>query len=126
MNRALILGVAVFLAVVGIGLMGVDNTASAGGCHGWFGGHGGWGCHGCHGCHGDHACHGGWGCHGLLSGLFGCHGNHCCGCHGYDHGCCGCHGEVEGVEPEVVEEAPAANRTYKRRPFGLRKVSFVR
>lgn len=79
MNRALIFGIAIFFAVVGIALLGADNSAVAG--HG---------CNGCNGCSGYDCggCHGG--CHG--GGLFhrlrnrGCHGCH--GCHGYND-CCG-------------------------------------
>ncbi len=74
MNRALIFGIAIFFAVVGIALLGADNTAVAG--------------HGCCGCNGGGGHCGGGGCLGGLFGGHGCHGNgH--GCHGNSHGCCG-------------------------------------
>src|SRR6185369_16267568 len=67
MNRILILGIAMFIAIVGIALVGGEKVAVAG--------------HGCHGC-----CCGGDCCGG---------GGECCGgchCHGHRrhrcHGCC--------------------------------------
>jgi hypothetical protein len=138
MNRALVLGIAIFLAVVGIALLGGDNAAVAGhGCHG---------CNGCGGCDGCFGCNGGcFGCHGcrggLLRGLFrGCHGCH--GCHGNNDCCgevvedaCGCHGgaaaeEAAPTEAEVDEAAPpapeGADASRKRAPFGFRQVHFTR
>ena len=81
MNRALVFGITLFLAVVGFALLstGTGSTAQAGHC-----------CGSCHGC--------GGGCHG---GLF--HHHHgCCGCQGYTSCCgaapvCGCCGTSEGA-----------------------------
>lgn len=91
MNRALILGIAIFFAVVGIALMSGDNAALAG--HG---------CNGCDGCSG-YSCDGG--CNGCGGGFFkkmrnkhrnkGCHG-----CHGYND-CCG----QPACEPACCEPA---------------------
>ena len=95
MNRALILGIAIFFAVVGIALVGGESKAVAG--------------HGCHGCAGD--CGGGCDCGG---------GFDCCGCHGRRHHrrhrrhrCCGCDGPpaccgVEQCAPTCACPAPAA------------------
>ena len=116
MNRIVVLGVAIFLALVGIALVGGEQTAEAGlfnrgggcgcacdggGCHGRRRCHGR--CDGCHGgdccaskcdgcscngsCHGRHRCHGRDRCHGGLFGRHRCNG--CNGCHG---GCDGCGG----------------------------------
>src|ERR1044071_8455754 len=70
MNRILILGVAMFLAIVGIALIGGEKTAVAG--------------HGCHGCccGGDCCCGGGCCC----GGHHHRHHRHHCGCGGC---CCG-------------------------------------
>jgi uncharacterized protein (TIGR03000 family) len=136
MNRKLLLGVFIFLAVVGISLVG-DQPQAMGGwwhraanCGGWGGyyGHGGWG-----GCYGYTGCYGGWGgCYGYTgcAGWSGCYGgwggcygwSGCggyvayagCGCSGYvlstDVGCCG-NGAVisEGktVTPDAVQEDSA-------------------
>jgi hypothetical protein len=95
MNRTVLLGIAIFFAVVGIALLGGEQQAVAG--------------HGCnsycdcssYGC--DGACDGASSCHGR-QGLFarlrarhggrGCHGNGGCngGCHGYADCCNSCHG----------------------------------
>ena len=105
MNRALILGVVAFLAIIGIALMASDNsTAQAG--HGCCGCHGG--CHGCHGCYGG----GGHGCHGYSS---------CCGCNGGGH-----YEEAAPAGGGEEAPAPAAARSYQRKPFGFRQVSFRR
>lgn len=122
MNRALIFGIAIFCALVGLALLGTDNTAMAG--------------HGCCGCHG---------------GCGGCNGNShgCCGCHGYQEpvacGCCGesysnGHGNGHGGAPADApgaEPPPAlipmggappapAPSAYRRAPAGFRTVSFRR
>ena len=118
MNRKLLLGIAVFLAVAGIALMGGEKRAVAGhGCHGLFGGGGhcggidaGGGCRGGHALFRRHGCHGlGKGrCHGLGHGLGkgrghglgkgGCHGLSIGRCHGAER-CQGrdrCHGRRRG------------------------------
>lgn len=98
MNRTLVLGIAILLAVVGLALMGGEKQAVAGhGCHGG----GGHGCHGVSDCHGGgavDACNGRSRCHGLFSGRRkGCHGRRN-RCHGAAPACCGavvqpgCHG----------------------------------
>src|SRR5262249_20680435 len=79
MNRIVVLGLALFFALVGIALIGGDSKAVA------FG-HRCGGCNACGGCHGGHRCHGGGGCHAR------CHGGHrrCHGgCNGCNGGCCG-------------------------------------
>ncbi len=109
MNRTLLFGVSVFLALVGISLMGGSRQAVAG--FGWRG------CHGFHGCYGGYVsdCRGCWGrgyyvgsncygCHGC-NGCYGCHGcNGCDGCFGCQ-GCHGCHGGWR-VEPQAVPAVP--------------------
>ena len=71
MNRhALILGIAIFVAIVGLSVLGGENQAMAG--------------HGCQGCGGCSACDGCYGCSGYACG--GCDG--CGGCGGYAR-CCG-------------------------------------
>lgn len=115
MNRTLFMGIAVFLAVVGIALVGGEKQAVAGhGCHGCHGSYNcdGGGCHGdnggCHaanhGCAGRQRCHGRRR-HGLFSHRRRCHGrSH--GCHGYvAPSCCGCSGQA--IEAAPAEEAPA-------------------
>ena len=111
MNRTLMFGIFVFLAVVAVGLMGegvTTQTAQAGHCCGY--------CHG--GCYGCSGCHGCWG---------GCHG--CWGCHGCS-GCCGCYGGGEVVPDSPSGDAPppppSASREYSRQPFGFRKATFRR
>lgn len=115
MNRIVVLGVAIFFALVGIALVGGENKASA------FGflrlGGGGYGCSGCNGCHGGHhnrcchnRCHGG----GCCSSNYGCCSSSCHGgrhrCHGRcNGGCCGGYGGCCGgvvVEKGAVQ-APA-------------------
>jgi hypothetical protein len=84
MNRIVVLGLAMFFAIVGIALLGGDSKAMAFGhrkccscssCNGCNGG-----CHGCHsrchGCHKRHRCHGCNGCNG-------CNGGSCCSNGGY-------------------------------------------
>ena len=111
MNRTVVMGLAIFFALVGIALMGGESKAVAG--------------HGCHGCGGGHGCDGG-GCHGPISDCCGvptdccgaahhcggrrhhrarrhrCHGrNHCGGyngCAGYHNGCGGYHGGCGGYD----------------------------
>jgi len=111
MNRTLVLGIAIFLAVVGIALFGGQTTeAVAGhGCHG---------CHGCSGCAGYSACSGCHSCSGFCHGgflrrIFRCHGCHgCSGCYGSCHGGCyggGCAGgevHYESGDGEVPPPAP--------------------
>jgi hypothetical protein len=126
MNRVVLLGVAVFLAIVGIALLGGgSNTALAGhGCCGCCGGGcdcGGWCGGGCGGCHGGYGCHGGGhGCHGG----YGCHG----GCGGYaSHG--GGYANGYAVAPAPRQTRPATvvvRRSYQRQPAGFRRISFRR
>lgn len=123
MNRVVLLGVAVFLAVVGIALLGGANSALAGhGCCGC--------CGGCNGCYGG--CCGG--CNGGYGGCCGgCHGGYDCGgCHG---GCGGYayNGNAQGGSyamrsaPQKSAPAPVvAQRTYRRVPVGYRRISFRR
>jgi hypothetical protein len=118
MNRALIFGIAIFFAVVGLAMLGADNTAVAG--------------HGCCGCHG--------GCGGCYGNGHGCHGNSH-GCCGYEEpvacGCCGSGGYSNGHAPHdapAAEAPPApaaapaapAPSAYRRAPAGFRTVSFRR
>jgi hypothetical protein len=106
--------VAVFLAIVGIGLLGAGTDMALAG-HGCCGCNGG--CYGCNGCHGCNGCNGGYGCHG------------CYGCHGYNH----------APAPVAAPPAAAARRTapsttiaatpdrsHSRSPAGFRKISFRR
>lgn len=58
MNRALLFGLVIFLAMVGISLVGGEQQAVAG--------------HGCHGCYGGYSCHGCYGCY--ASSCYGCYG----------------------------------------------------
>ena len=115
MNRTLMLGIAVFFAVIGISLLGSQSQAVAGhGCHGsggygWNGGGwcGGGGCHGGvvydsgHGCHGSYGCHGDCGGRrGLLHRLHQRRGHRLARFrHGCDGGCWGggCHGGYVNV-----------------------------
>lgn len=112
MNRTLVFGIAMFVAVVGIALLGSEKEAAAGhGCHGCFGvacdgGHGGLfagRCHGHHRCHGRDRCHGRHHrCHGRHHRCHGrdrCHGHHRChglfgGRHHRCHGVPACCGEI--------------------------------
>jgi hypothetical protein len=112
MNRALLFGIAIFFAVVGIALMGSDSKVLAG--HGCNGGCAGAGCDG--GCMG--ACHGGGcagnACNGGCNGrrhhrrnrCHGCHANACCGNGG---GCAGggCAGGCAGSAAPATDVAPA-------------------
>src|SRR5688572_30686823 len=106
MNRIVVLGLALFFALVGIALVGGDSKALAfghrcGGCHGCNGGcHGG--CHSsCHGgCHRrHHRCHGR--CHGGCNG--GCHG----GCNGGYSNCCSTGGYAAPMEKQAPMPAQA-------------------
>lgn len=128
MNRALVLGIAIFFAVVGIALLGGESKAVAG--------------HGCHGCHACAGCDCGGcvgacdGCHcsgrvGLLARLrarrcHSCRGCHAChGCHAVVT-CCGCHGGGETPPPAETEAPPSeARQIYERVPFA-NQVSFRR
>ena len=89
MNRIVVLGVAMFFALVGIALIGGENKAEA-----FFGRRG---CNGCGGCDGGgHHCGGGYDCCGRKH-----HRRRCCGdvvdcggcfgrkCHGRKRRCCG-------------------------------------
>ena len=116
MNRVVIVGIAMFVAIVGLTLLSGENEAQAG--------------HGCHGCHGDHDCHG---CFGLFK-----------GCHGIAAGCCGapvgCCGDADGGavhdEDTVTEdgedaaddvpEAPPEAASLDRAPTAFRTISFRR
>lgn len=119
MNRTLMFGIAIFLAVVGFALLGgQDSAVQAGGCHGCSGGC--WGCSG--GCSGGcYGCHGGWGCHGCSGG---CHGGR--GCHGCSGGCSG--GAVDSPSAGVPYRAARAESAVKaeQKPLGFRSVSFSR
>jgi hypothetical protein len=85
MNRIVVLGVAIFFALVGIALVGGEQTAEAG-LFNWGGG-GGYGCAGdCGGGCRGRRCHGG---------CDGCHGGGCCSSGKYD-GCNGCSGSCHG------------------------------
>lgn len=83
MNRTLLYGIATFLALVAIAMIGGDRQAVAG--HGCHGGHGGGGCDGAVACDGAAACDGAVGCHGGHGcfGRNGCFGKH--GCFGKRH-----------------------------------------
>lgn len=102
MNRVLVLGVAIFFAVVGIAMISGDSTVVAG-----------------HGCKCDCDC---GGCD--------CCCDTCCGtpvcCEPVACGCCGA-APAPVMEPaEEVAPAPAAYRAPQRRPFGFRTVKFRR
>lgn len=109
MNRTLLLGVAIFLAIIGIALMGGGEQSALAG-------------HGCHGCHGAH---GGHGCAGPVHG--------CCGVR---HHRCGCHGggaAPDAGPPAAGDDVPAPpaeggakETSYQRTPLAFRKVSFRR
>lgn len=95
MNRLFVLGIATFVAVVGIALVGGEKVAVAG--HG---------CHGCSGCSGD--CGGAPSCGGAPA-CCGCHGGLLARLHARKHRCCGCSGA-----------APACTRLAKPRLVPLR------
>jgi hypothetical protein len=118
MNRILVMGIAVFVAVIGLSLLSGDSSSAYAG-HGCCGCHGYDACHGCHGAVACHGCHGGRGCHGLFR-RHRCHGCH--GCAGYNGG--------QAAPPPADSAAPppppAASRTYQREPFGFRNVVFRR
>ena len=119
MNRVVLLGVAVFLALVGIALLGGTSSALAGhGCCGCCGGCNGCDCGGYGGCCGGGGCHGGYDCGG------GCHG----GCGGYAYNGNG-HGGSYAMRSAPQNSAPApvvAQRTYRRQVVGYRRISFRR
>lgn len=134
MNRIMVLGVAIFFAVVGIALLGGEKQAEAGrllGCHGCSGCAGDCGgmtccgeeasccgrrtrccgrrtrCSGCMGsrCSGRTRCCGRSRLFGRCNGCSGCSGcDGCSGCHGCD-GCSGCSG-CDGAHEEGGEVAP--------------------
>ena len=120
MNRTLILGIAMFLAIVGIALVGGEKVAVAGhGCH----------CCCCGGCCGGCCC---GGCH--------CHGDHrhrcCCGgdaavveiAAAVARGCCGGSGEAAPAHEDKAPPAPAGMTKLNsdRAPFAFSKVSYRR
>ncbi|HUY88024.1 MAG TPA: hypothetical protein VMV10_04785 [Pirellulales bacterium] len=132
MNRALLFGIAIFFAVVGIALMGGENKVMAGhGCNGCA-------CAGCAGCD----CGGGApACCGQVNDCCGCRGrrhhrhhrrNRCCGnpccgpveCCGAAPACCGCGGAAPAEVTPPAPEAPAAPAASLKRGFGFRTVSF--
>ena len=93
MNRIVVLGVAIFFALVGIALVGGEKKASAFGHRGC--------CNSaCNGCHGGHGCCAGDCCHGG-------HHNRCCHsrCHGRCHGGC-CNGGCCGGDVKAPVQAP--------------------
>ena len=136
MNRMVVFGVAMFLAIVGIALLGGQNSATAG--------------HGCPGCNGEllGGCHGDLGdlldgCHGALLGgcnggglLGGCNGGGLLGgCHGIADCLLGCdsdddeadEAEEDSAEDDVPDEpADAAVNGWDRAPVAFQKVSFRR
>jgi hypothetical protein len=123
MNRVVLLGVAVFLAVVGIALLGTgaDSALAGHGCCGCCGGCdcGGYcdcgGGYGCHGCNGGYGCHGGGGCHG-------CHGGYAYNGHGHANG-------YAAARRAPAQNAPApvvASRSYQRQPASFRRIAFRR
>jgi len=92
MNRIVVLGLAVFFAIVGIALVGGDSKAMA------FGHHKCCSCNSCNSCNGCHSrCHG---CHHRHR----CHG--CCSsnCNG---GCCGGGGYAAPAEKQAPMPAQA-------------------
>src|SRR5437763_1444244 len=94
MSRIVVLGLAMFFAIVGIALLGGDSKAMA------FGHHKCCSCNSCNGCSSCNGCHRSHGCHKRCHGR--CHGcNSCNGCNG---GCCG-GGYVQA--PEKQAPAPA-------------------
>jgi hypothetical protein len=109
MNRVIMVGIAVFLALIAISLFGSGADWAVAG-------------HGCCGCHGSFGCNGG-GCHG---GGYGCHGGHSYGCHGggydsYDGG------NMQGAPTEAAPPPPAsANRAFQRQPSSFRRIAFRR
>ena len=131
MNRSVIFGVALFFAIVGLALIGLDNTAVAG--------HSSHGCDDCEGdCEGDS--------HGCISSLLGCLGCHGCAasscCAPALLSCCGCgdaapaadDGEADADAEESSEEnnddvpeaPPEAEASFDRTPTIFRIVSFRR
>ena len=132
MNRLLGSGIAMFVAIVGIGLLGGNNTVHAGGC-GWGLCGGGYSV-GCGG--GGHCCGGSFGC-GLLSKCCGfkscCHKSCCNPCGGNGVG-----GYSEGgvmveeapaddlQDPPVLDDAPEPSASLDRAPTAFRTVKFRR
>jgi hypothetical protein len=127
MNRVLLLGVAVFLAVVGIALLGTGvDTAQAGhGCCGCCGG-----CGGCSGCYGGcGGCYGGCGGYGgSCSGCGGGYGCGGCGGYGYNGGQSGGYYAAAPTAPAPVgTPAPVvAKRSQPRQPAFARRIAFRR
>jgi len=124
MNRTLILGIAMFLAVVGIALLGGEKVAVAGhGCCCGGGCCGGGECCGGGCCGGGH-CH----CHGLFHHHHRCCcGGDCCG----GGGCCGgeapsCGGEKAAPAPAPAPPAPMTSIQSDRAPFAFSHVSYRR
>jgi hypothetical protein len=123
MNRTIGFGIAVFLALVGIGLVGGQREGVAG--HGCCGCRGGYGYRACDGC--SRCCHGG--CYG------GCWRSSCRGasCRGA-YGCEGTApiqpgGEAPAVPPAPGEEpapAPGASADFERAPIVFQQVHFRR
>jgi len=121
MNRTLILGIAMFLAVVGIALLGGEKVAVAGhGC-----------CCGGDCCCGGGGCCGGCHCHGLFHHRHRC----CCGGDCCGGGCCGgapsCGGEApscggEKAAPAPAPPAPMTSIQSDRAPFAFSHVSYRR
>ncbi len=105
MNRIVICGVALFLAVVGLSLLGSDKEAVAGGgVYGCSGGHVvSYGCSGCHGAVIVDSCHGCHGCYGGHRRLFARHHRYAPSCHGC-YGCSGCYGGVVQKGGMVVQK----------------------
>jgi len=115
MNRFVVLGVALFIAIVGMALIGADNTAEAG--------------HGCHECGGCGGCLGLLGCYGCG----GCAAPSCCA--PAPPSCCGCAGAggnegekiiEDGAGDDVPEAPPEAEASFDRAPTAFRTVSFRR
>ena len=138
MNRALVLGVAVFLAVVGLAMVqGTSNQAQAGHCYG---------CYSHSGCHAV-ACHAPQACLGCHRRCFRrarcfrrfCHARRChrrchrchgrLRCHGC-HQCCGGHPAPAKKKAKPSDQAPpkkkAAPKKSARTPFSVHQVSFIR
>ena len=108
MNRALIFGIALFLAVVGIALVTVDTSVEAG--------------HKCR-CKAKNDCCAPACCAPATC----CAPANCCPTNYCPPACCGCHGVGHGVGPAVeAAPAPAAAAAPARAQFGFRTVSFQR
>ena len=142
MNRTLLLGIAVFLAIVGMSLYGGESTAVAG--HGCCSCDCSCSCDACH-CSAGYACHGGCYAGG------GCHVSYVymdAGCYaGYGYcdspcsivswkcsGACGCwyggpmvyHYPPAAPVDAATTMPPMSTQKLERKPFGFRQVSFRR